>query len=101
MRPNFINTSDLYKVGDIVYIKAFPPGARQIIVKAVGVIVDEVVVDATTSNDLVSCGRHVRWASTEQLVLPQPTEKNNVRANTVYEEFHPEIQHQILQRLLG
>jgi len=88
------------KVGDIVYIKAFPPGSRQIIVKAIGVIVDDVIVDDSTSNDLVSCGRNVRWVSTEQFALPQPTEKNNVRANTLYEEFHPVVQREILARLV-
>lgn len=88
-----------FKVGDIVYIKAFPPGSRQIIVKAIGVIVDDVILNDATSANLVSCGRNVRWISTEQFALPQPIEKNNVRANTLYEEFHPVVQHEILARL--
>jgi hypothetical protein len=87
------------KVGDIVYIKAFPPGSREIIVKAIGVIADDVIVDDENSNGVVSCGRNVRWVSTQQFALPQPREKNNVRANTLYEEFHPVVQREILARL--
>ncbi len=87
------------KVGDIIYIKAFPPGAKQITVKAVGLITDNVIHDAHSTRGLVSCGRNVRWTSTDQFVLAQPIEKNNVRANTLYEEFHPEIQAQILNRI--
>lgn len=88
------------KVGDIVYIKAFPPGSREIIVKAIGLVADDVIVDKETSGDLVSCGRNVRWVSTQQFTLPQPIEKNNVRANTLYEEFHPVVQGEILARLV-
>jgi len=88
------------KVGDIVYIKAFPPGSREIIVKAIGVIADDAIVDDQNSNGIVSCGRNVRWVSTRQFALPQPIEKNNVRANTLYEEFHPLVQRQILARLV-
>ena len=87
------------KVGDIVYIKAFPPGAKQIIVKAVGLITDNVIQDKATSNGLVSCGRNVRWTSTQQFNFPQPAEKNNVRSNTIYEEFHPVVQTEILKRV--
>ncbi len=88
------------KVGDIVYIKAFPPG-NKLTVKAIGIITDDRVRGAKDSNDLVSCGRNVRWVSKEPFVLRVPAQKNNVRSNTLYEEFHPKVQREILRRLWG
>ena len=85
------------KVGDIVYIKSFSPRSRHILVKEIGVIIDD---KAVIEKNIVSCGRHVRWVSTEKFSIPKPTnEKNNVRNNSMYEEFHPEVQDRILKRL--
>ncbi len=88
------------KVGDIVYIKAFPPGGH-LIIKALGVITDDQILTQADTNALVSCGRNVRWVSTTRFALPVPRQKNNVRANTLYEEFHPVVQREILNRILG
>ncbi len=87
------------KVGDVVYIKAFPPGSPDIIVKGVGIIIDAFERTHANSNGLVSCGRNVRWLNRQEFRIPKPAEKNNVRANTMYEEFHPNIQHIILQHM--
>lgn len=84
-------------MGDIVYIKAAFGGA-DITVKAIGVIVDNVVL-STANHYLTNIGRNVRWLNTEKFVIPRPGEKNNVRSNTVYEEFHPLVQQQILSRI--
>ncbi|MCX6141826.1 MAG: hypothetical protein NTZ35_01265 [Ignavibacteriales bacterium] len=89
------------KVGDIVYIKAFPPNVNQVIVKAIGIVVDDILLDESSTDNLVSCGRRVRWVSTEQFSIPKPTERNNVRQNTMYEEFHPEIQQHIINRIVA
>ncbi len=88
------------KVGDIIYIKAFPPGG-DLIIKAIGVVTDDRVLAGKDTKHLVSCGRNVRWVSTEQFSLPIPQQKNNVRSNTLYEEFHPVVQREILKRVLG
>lgn len=88
------------KVGDIIYIKAAPPGG-DLTIKAIGVIADDAILHATDTNQLVSCGRNVRWLETSQFVIPIPQQKNNVRANTLYEEFHPIVQREILARVLG
>jgi len=84
------------KVGDIVYLKASALRSREIIVKAVGVIIDDVIL----ANRLVRCGRNVRWADTSQFRLPLPSERNNVRRNTIYEEFHPVVQRAIIARIV-
>ena len=83
------------KVGDIVYIKSFSPASSDLIIKGIGIIKDDVVV----SNSIVKCGRNVIWKNTNQLRLAKPQERNNVRANTMYEEFHPEIQDFVMRNL--
>ena len=87
------------KVGDIVYIKAASFGARNITVKAIGIIRDTVVRRNADTNNLVSTGRNVKWLVTNRFLIPRPTERNNVRSNTVYEEFHPEVLRQIIDRI--
>lgn len=87
------------KVGDIVYIKSFSPSSPDIIVKAIGIITDDEIRTSDNSNNLVSCGRNVRWIHSQEIRIPKPHEKNNVRANTMYEEFHPEVQKVILQHI--
>ena len=83
------------KVGDIVYIKsAF--GANDITVKAIGIITDNVMI---IKNGLVETGRNVKWLDTTKFVIPKPQEKNNVRMNTVYEEFHPIVLNEIISRI--
>lgn len=85
------------KVGDIVYLKAAQFG-KDITVKAIGVIVDNVILN-TTNHYRTVIGRNVKWIDTESFVIPRPTEKNNVRSNTVYEEFHPLVQAEIIRRI--
>jgi hypothetical protein len=89
----FINS---LKVGDIVYIKSASPSSKDIIVKAIGVVADDVLV---TSSSVVSAGRNIKWIITDGFRIPKPKEKNNVRMNTMYEEFHPEVQKAILNKL--
>ena len=75
------------KAGDIVYLKA-AFGGRPITVKAIGIIENNEIIRGT---DLLSTGRNVKWLHTQHFVIPRPNEKNNVRSNTVYEEFHPQV----------
>jgi hypothetical protein len=84
------------KVGDIVYIKSVSPSSKDIIVKAIGVVADDVLV---TNSSVVSAGRNIKWLVTKDYRIPKPKEKNNVRLNTMYEEFHPEVQKAILNKL--
>ena len=84
------------KVGDIVYIKSVPPSSPDIIVKGIGVVADEHLV---TGSPLVEAGRNIKWLITDHFRIPKPEEKNNVRLNTMYEEFHPAVQSAILGKL--
>lgn len=89
----------LLKVGDIIYIKAISPNSPDIIVKAVGFILDSSLQNASSSNNLVEVGRNVKWRVMQEFRVPKPQEKNNVRLNSVYEEYHPAVQAAILARL--
>lgn len=89
----FINS---LKVGDIVYIKSASPSSESIIVKAIGVVTDD---DLVSTSSIVSAGRNIKWLVKETFRIPKPKEKNNVRSNTMYEEFHPEVQSRILSKL--
>ena len=91
----FVNS---LKVGDIVYLKSASPSSKDIIVKAIGVVYDDCFI---TNSPVVSAGRNIRWLVSESFRIPKPTEKNNVRMNTMYEEFHPDVQKEILNRLFG
>ncbi|WP_461629512.1 hypothetical protein [Labilibaculum euxinus] len=83
------------KAGDIVYIKA-AFGGNDITVKAIGIIIDNLVLKNT---QLVTTGRNVKWLDTNKFVIKRPQEKNNVRSNTVYEEFHPKVLEEIISRI--
>ena len=93
--PELFQYMQSLKVGDIVYIKSFSPSSSDIIVKGIGIIKDDILV----TNNVVTCGRNIIWKNTEILRIPKPQEKNNVRANTMYEEFHPDVQNFIIQNL--
>ncbi|MDR1419473.1 MAG: hypothetical protein LBI86_03785 [Treponema sp.] len=83
------------KAGDIVYLKkaAFN---TDIYVKAVGIITDDTIL-GNTACPVIQIGRNVRWISDCNFTISKPgNEKNNVRSNSVYEEFHPDVQKKIL-----
>lgn len=84
------------KVGDIVYIKSAPPSSPDIIVKGIGVITNDQVV---ITSSIVSAGRNIKWLVADNFRIPKPSEKNNVRMNTMYEEFHPDVQSAILAKI--
>jgi len=87
------------KVGDIVYIKAYSPSAPDLHVKAIGLVASDDLLTAAQTNGLVQIGRRVRWIVRNPFAFPKPHERNNVRANTIYEEFHPDAQRTIIDRL--
>ena len=88
------------KVGDIIYIKSFSPRSTNINIMAIGIIVTSVIrKDEDDTNEIFSIGREVQWLNTEKFSIPKPKEKNNVRNNSLYEEFNPSVQREILNRI--
>jgi hypothetical protein len=85
------------KVGDIVFLKKASAGS-DIQVQAVGIITDAVILDSTFC-PYIQIGRNVQWIRNNSFTIPKPGNgKNNVRSNTVYEEFHPDVQKYILNQ---
>lgn len=84
------------KVGDIVYIKSFSPSSTNLFIKGIVIIKDDNIVVGVCG---ITCGRNVIWKDKTQFTIPKPIEKNNVRANTMYEEFNPSVQECIISKL--
>ncbi len=93
----FIST---LKVGDIIYIKSFAPSSKFIFVLAIGFIKDGEILNSKLSHGLVKAGRNVVWKVKDKFPILKPKERNNVRLNTLYQEFNPEVQAEIFKKLL-
>jgi hypothetical protein len=85
------------RTGDIVYIKAHPPG-HNLIVKGVGIVRD----DTVRRFEGLGRGVSVRWVWHGNEVLHEAeNERYNVRNNTLYEEMSPAIQASVLGLLFA
>ena len=89
------------KVGDIVYIKSFSPSSTNIKIKGIGLISNSEILNEETSDGNLKIGRNVLWCCKEKFELEIPKGKNNVRNNSIYEEFDPEVQTVILEKILN
>ncbi|MGG5902585.1 hypothetical protein [Sphingobacterium daejeonense] len=77
--------------GDIVYIKSCSYSSN-ITIKGIGIVSDEKILTYTHTSSLIEIGRNVKWIDTSWLKVNRPAlQKNNVRGNTIYREFHPEL----------
>lgn len=85
------------KAGDIVYIKKCNVGSP-ITVRAIGVIKD---YESRTIDGVAKIARNVKWLYYEEFLIENPKreDKNNVRSNSVYEEFNPNIIKEIIDKL--
>jgi hypothetical protein len=83
--------------GDIVYIKAHPPG-RKLIVKAIGIVTDAEVKSYRRLGHAV-CVRWI-WRDKKRFIEKKGAERYNVRNNTLYEEMSPVVQKFVLDLLL-
>src|SRR5882724_12660520 len=88
------------KVGDIIFIKSCSASSKSIYVSAIGFIKDAEIL-SVKKVPYFEIGRNVLWKYTEkEFAIPKPDGKNNVRSNTIYQEFHPDVQAIILNKLL-
>lgn len=100
--PELLQYISSLKVGDIVYIKSCPPSSKDIHIKAIGFVADhKLLLTDEETKQLVSAGRNIEWVNTERFTIPKPKEKNNVRLNTMYEEFHPKVQSIIMSKIIS
>ena len=85
------------KAGDIVYIKKCNVGS-DITVRAIGIVTD---YETKSISNVAKIARNVKWIYNDSFIIPNPkaTDKNNVRSNSVYEEYNIEIISQIIGKI--
>lgn len=107
------DAEDLYsqissiKVGDIIYLKANRPGSLDLRIKGIGIVKNTLVNQLFDKKENLSKNRRnfelpVKWiVKTEfHISIPQNIGKlTNVRAATLYEEFMPYVQKEIINKL--
>jgi len=85
------------KMGDIIYIKAKTPQVG-LIIKGIGVVVDDTIF---TNRRLGQACIKVKWKWRGNERLGRIADKYNVRNNTMYEEYNPEIITRVIELLLS
>jgi len=100
--PSLHRLMDSIKVGDIIYLKSYTP-SQGLVIKAVGIVLDHKVQGGQYFGN-ANLGRaclKVRWVWHDRRDLGKINDKYNVRSNTLYEEFNPEVENIVINLLLG
>ncbi|NOZ46429.1 MAG: hypothetical protein GXO79_06565 [Chlorobi bacterium] len=109
------NAEDLYtlissiKVGDIIYLKSNRPGSLNIRIKGIGIVTRslmQLLFEKRTNLEKSRTGFElpVKWLDKVEfkISIPNDTGKlTNIRAATLYEEYLPFVQNEILKRLFA
>lgn len=90
--PALHNYISSLKIGDIMYIKSFPPSIG-LIVKAVGIVTDNQAQNFTN----LGYGIKVKWIWEGNETIGF-SDKYNVHSNTLYEEFVPTVQNFVISK---
>ncbi|MES2829223.1 MAG: hypothetical protein V4687_13760 [Bacteroidota bacterium] len=96
--PDLHEYFDILEPGDIVYLKAAAFGAP-VTVKAIGLVEGPQLISGTFGSTYIEIGRNVQWLDKSWFKLSIVPGKNNVRANTMYRETHPDHIHTIMQKV--
>ena len=69
-----------------------------ITVRAIGIVTD---YECKVIPKIATIGRNVKWLDTTTFVISNPknTDRNNVRSNSVYEEYNLDVIGQIIAKL--
>ncbi|GAA3771428.1 hypothetical protein [Flavobacterium ginsengiterrae] len=108
------DAQDLYsmistiKTGDIIYLKANSPGSYDIRVKGIGIVKNSLLFEIFKKEIDLSSSRNnfelpVEWIHKDEFIISIPTsigKLTNIRAATLYEEFLPFVQTEIIKRIL-
>ncbi len=109
------DAQDLYnlissiKVGDIIYLKANRPGSLDLRIKGIGIVKSSLLTALFEKGEDLSSVRNnfelpVEWIHKEEFLITIPTDTGkltNVRAATLYEEFLPFVQTEIINRIIA
>ncbi len=112
---DIVNAEDLYtlissiKVGDIIYLKSNQPGSLNVRIKGIGVVTRSLMQtlfenEIDLSNRSPNFELPVNWISRDEFTISIPADKGkltNIRAATLYEEYLPFIQTEILNALFS
>lgn len=98
--PDLYQFIQSLKVGDIIYIKSFAPKSQMITIKAIGIIIDDKIVKKFSIGEhKIGIGINIKWLNKKTFTIKNPQGKHNVVNNSFYEEFNPEIQKAIIDRI--
>ncbi|HDD44901.1 MAG TPA: hypothetical protein ENG63_08600 [Candidatus Desulfofervidus auxilii] len=98
--PSLYKILKQMKIGDIIYVKSSPPG--RLIIKAIGFVTNDEPFsydEEAKEHGIYNCIK-VKWIWLGEEDLGKIDDKYNVRNNTIYEEFNPEIQTKIVKMIL-
>lgn len=112
---NINDAEDLYnlissiKVGDIIYLKANRPGSLDIRIKGIGIVKSSLIQVLFKKGENLSSTRNnfelpVEWIYKNEYVITIPTDigkLTNIRAATLYEEFLPFVQDEVITKLIS
>lgn len=88
------------KVGDFIYIKSFAISKKELRIKAVGIVIKDGISEEEENKFGVGVTIKWLWDCGEKPKIIKVTEgiyRNNVFNNTLYEEYNPCIQLEILK----
>jgi len=91
---NYEDAPDLHEYFKTLKVGAF--GRQNIGIRGIGIITNNEIF---YNRNHVTIGKTVEWLNVEEFNIAIPKGKNNVRANTLYREFHPEVVRQILNKI--
>ena len=111
---NINDAQDLYnmistiKVGDIIYLKANRPGSYDIRVKGIGIVKSSFISVLFEKGENLSSTRNnfelpVEWIHKDEFIVYIPKDigkLTNIRAATLYEEFLPFVQSNIINKII-
>ncbi|RYX87788.1 hypothetical protein EON73_00520 [bacterium] len=109
------DAQDLYnlissiKVGDIIYLKANRPGSLDIRIKGIGIVRNTLIQVLFKNGENLSSVRNnfelpIEWIYKNEFVITIPNDigkLTNIRAATLYEEFLPFVQDEIITKLIS
>lgn len=106
--PDLHNFFSSIRKDEYIYIKkanhSSKDGGQPFKIYAIGKVEDNCICEDVVwkVNDIeyrVPAIRKVKWITTEEFDIQQRAEKINVRANTLYQEFHPVVLNEIFLRV--
>lgn len=94
--PSLYQMLTSVKIGDIIYLKSFSPRKKQLLIKAIGIVVNNKL-----DSEMFEAGNgiQVKWKELDAPIKVDITAqiyKNNVFNNTLYEEYNPEILEKVI-----